>query len=477
MNKNMFQFKQKDLSCVPELDDKLWDGDCLARQRTADNFVNMISGQIGPLTIGLNGRWGEGKTFFLTRLRKSYKKAGGRAIYFNAWKDDFLDDPLLSLIFQLRQQLGALPSEGFASSTAQAVLPILKHAGAAIVKSLVKNKIGIDLESLSIEDIESRSEKMFKDYESLVQSTGELSDALLKLGEVVQAETQKPLLIIVDELDRCRPTYAIEMLERIKHLFSIENIVFVLGIDRIQMELSISSVYGGIDARGYLRRFIDLEVVLPRSPMGEFVFRQLEKSKLREAARAANDGINIDRFAEVFSIIADAEGLSLREVEHALRKFALVAFARGHICHEWVIMSAFAVALSVYHNKELYERFMKCEYEPKEIADALFPDLDITYPVNGRQGASEIMYLYKLYYKGLADSTYQSEFDAMLDAAKAGIIEDRKHLPIFATTASAEDIYYFFKGVRIWHGTGVNLKILMSDMREVMSSVVEDVEG
>ena len=477
MNKNMFQFKQKDLSCAAGSGDKLWDGDCLARQRTADNFVNMISGQIGPLTIGLNGRWGEGKTFFLTRLRKSFEMAGGRAIYFNAWKDDFLDDPLLSLVFQLRQQLGALPSEGLASSTAQAVLPILKHAGAAIAKSFVKNKIGIDLDSLSIEDIESRSEKMFKDYESLVQSTGELSDALVKLGEVVQAETQKPLLIIVDELDRCRPTYAIEMLERIKHLFSIENIVFVLGIDRIQMELSISSVYGGIDARGYLRRFIDLEVVLPRRPMGEFVSCQLEKSKLREVARAANDGIKIDRFAEVFSTIADAEGLSLREVEHALRKFALVAFARGHICHEWVIMAAFAVALSVYHDKGLYERFMRCECAPKEIADALFPELDISYPASSRQGVSEIVYLYKLYYNELADSAYRSEFDAMLDGAKAGTIENRKHLPKFAETVPAEDVRYFFKEVRFWHGPGVNLKVLMSDMHEVMSSVVEDVEG
>lgn len=67
-------------------------------------------------------------------------------------------------------------------------------------------------------------------------------------------------MFFIDELDRCRPTFAIELLERIKHLFDIQNIVFVLSIDKEQLEASTAAAYGSaINAPEYLRRFIDLE--------------------------------------------------------------------------------------------------------------------------------------------------------------------------------------------------------------------------
>ena len=74
---------------------------------------------------------------------------------------------------------------------------------------------------------------------------------------------EKTVIIFVDELDRCRPSYAIELLERIKHLFNIGGLVFVLALDREQLGHSIKAVYGnGIDSDGYLRRFVDFEYQL-----------------------------------------------------------------------------------------------------------------------------------------------------------------------------------------------------------------------
>ena len=83
------------------------------------------------------------------------------------------------------------------------------------------------------------------------------------------------MVFFVDELDRCRPTYAVELLERIKHLFEVDNIVFVLALSTGQLESSIRSLYGdGLDAPGYLRRFIDLEYPL-REPAADVYSRTL----------------------------------------------------------------------------------------------------------------------------------------------------------------------------------------------------------
>ena len=70
-------------------------------------------------------------------------------------------------------------------------------------------------------------------------------------------------MFIIDELDRCRPTFAIELLERVKHIFDVPNIVFVFGINRAELVKSLESIYGEIDAGTYLRRFFDMEFVLP----------------------------------------------------------------------------------------------------------------------------------------------------------------------------------------------------------------------
>jgi hypothetical protein len=88
---------------------------------------------------------------------------------------------------------------------------------------------------------------------------------LSKLPSILSKDRDKPLVIIVDGLDRCKPTYAVEMIEKIKHLFSVKNIIFVLAMNQEQIERSIRSIYGyDIDAGTYLQKFINLEMPLPK---------------------------------------------------------------------------------------------------------------------------------------------------------------------------------------------------------------------
>ena len=471
---SVYQLKQPDRSAdVPEGVD-VWEGDKLGRKNEAERLANMIAGQIGPLTIGLNGPWGEGKTFFLKRFQKTYESKKGCAVYFNAWQDDFLDDPLLSLLFQLRKHIDGLPQETLAGSVKQAVLPVLKHAGLALFKSFVKNTAKIDIDALSLEDIETKSEKVFDGYAHAAASRDELVKALGTLAENVRKWSGKPLVVIVDELDRCRPTFAIETLERIKHLFNVENIVFVLGIDRVQLESSIHAVYGEIDAQGYLQRFIDVEFVLSRKPLKEFIRDRLVQSHISEAIDPYDGKHIASNFFSAFHTIADAEQLSLRAVEHAIRRFALVACAREP-SESWTILAAYAVGLSLHPDKSLYQRFMNGECEPKEVIEALFPDFQLTYSTLNSEQARIIQYLYSVYYRLHWDERTKHEFDAMLKQAsqKEGASVDMRHLPSCVASSSPEEVYHFFELIRYDRWPHVTLKIVLLELREAMSSIVE----
>ena len=108
-------------------------------------------------------------------------------------------------------------------------------------------------------------------YGEQVLLVNQIKTYLKGLAQKVHDKTGRPLIICVDELDRCRPLYAIEMLERIKHLFNVPGIVFLLGMDRLQLCHSIQATYGDIDTDNYLHRFVDLEFVLPEPDREKFL--------------------------------------------------------------------------------------------------------------------------------------------------------------------------------------------------------------
>lgn len=91
------------------------------------------------------------------------------------------------------------------------------------------------------------------------------------INDLVKDSDKDKIVFFVDELDRCRPSYAVDLLERIKHLFDIENVIFILSLDKTQLGISLGAVYGEkIDSAEYLRRFIDLEFRLPKPDAKKF---------------------------------------------------------------------------------------------------------------------------------------------------------------------------------------------------------------
>jgi len=266
--------------------------DALKRQPVVEFVRDLIKQLDGPFVLALDSPWGSGKTTVVRMLRASLKQDGYTTVYFNSWKDDYVRDPLIPMVAAI-DELKAVDAAAqgrfrkHMTTVKNVATTVVKRGAVAAVKMVTLN--AVDLEEASEEILASAAgdatgdlvESFKKEKASLERFHNALEEAV---GEVAKGDAPQPLIFFIDELDRCRPTFAIELLERVKHLFDVKSIIFVLSIDKSQLEAITAAVYGErINAAEYLRRFIDLEYSLPiihskpytRVLMDRFVLQEL----------------------------------------------------------------------------------------------------------------------------------------------------------------------------------------------------------
>lgn len=192
---------------------------------------------------------------------------------------------------------------------------------------------------------------------------------------IKHANDNKQLIIFVDELDRCRPSYAIELLERIKHLFNIPGILFVLALDKRQLSHSIAAVYGnGFDSDGYLRRFIDLEYNLLEPNIKEYIGSLIIESRLgvffekRTHEELRNDK---QQFQNVFTALASTLKLSLREIEQFVASFNIAAQTARENEYLFPALLIFLM-LTRHRNPDAYRRYMAQDGDESELISYLY---------------------------------------------------------------------------------------------------------
>ena len=261
-------------------EDDLWDRKRLGIQLT--NYVDRL--QCGAV-LALDARWGEGKTWFVRHWQKHLEDENHNVIYLDAFANDYLDDPFLTIAAEISQAFKSSDNiddadvNSFNEKTASvlislaAILPViaakaglhwigLGGAGEALQEVYKDGKDVYDSVSDEItgklkEHIEKKIENHHLEKETIQDLKKELNQLADKL--------EKPLVFIIDELDRCRPDFAIRLIERIKHFFDIPKIVFVLVMNKPQLLQSVKSFYGyDSEMNGdYLEKFVDFTVHLP----------------------------------------------------------------------------------------------------------------------------------------------------------------------------------------------------------------------
>ena len=310
----------------PQIDsDNPWGDDLLGRQDIAARLTNLVATQEPPLTIGLHGQWGTGKTFMLKRWQKALETDKYQAIYFNAWEDDFCDDPLLAIVGQLSDYFNEPGLKRIARRAAKLAAPLIMENLSGVLRATTGLTAKVDQQ-------QQGKTTLLDAYLKQGATKNKLKTELTKLSKKIAERTNHPLIFIIDEMDRCRPTFAIELLERVKHIFDVPNLVFVFGLNRDELCNSIKSIYGAIDADVYLRRFFDMDLNLPVADTGVFAQHlvqafELDKYFLQLSKRAQHN-VHIGEFntvAGMFPPLWGFLGLSLRDIEHCVRLIALVS--------------------------------------------------------------------------------------------------------------------------------------------------------
>lgn len=359
---------------LPEPDvssEQPWQDDVLDRKQIAERLTNLIENQRAPFSISIHGNWGTGKTFLLKRWRNELENQKFRAIYFNAWEDDFCEDPLLAILGQLAEYFKESKLESFSRTAMAIAMPLIRKNALSVLNKAT----GITFEL----ELEGQNERDFvEEYLSQRASKDKLKGHLKKMSASVVEETGRPLVVIIDELDRCRPTFAIELLERVKHIFDVPNLVFVFGLNRNELCASIRSIYGEIDADTYLRRFFDMEFNLPEPDSGTFgrhlmqkfvldrFFADLSKSDFRGDIHYREYRV----LANAFPILWDRLGLSLRDIDYCVRSIALVGrnLELLHTMVPWLLGPLIALRLK---NPNLYRQFIVGNCRGSEVVNYL----------------------------------------------------------------------------------------------------------
>lgn len=302
------------------------------------SFLNSKAEQ--GYVINLNAEWGAGKTTFLHCWYNELKK-DHPVVYFDAWKSDFTHDAMLALLEAFHSQLMCAITENkkllnklleggkhFAKSTSWKLLAgFIKRQGGVEADDSLFSDISEDLQELGLkpsdltDSLKDTFSSMLEQKKKIV-GINDFKETLVELSEAyleVHHDKDTPIYVLIDELDRCRPTYAIEVIESVKHFFNTKNFVFVLATDTEQLQHSIKAVYGeGFDSASYLSRFFDNTIVLEAPKLEEYV-----KLKLPELA---NDS-DTDQYALKFivELFQYHKMDSLREIE---KVFDTISIAR-----------------------------------------------------------------------------------------------------------------------------------------------------
>ena len=279
-----------------------FEGDLWNRQNLANRLENYISRITIGATIAIDAEWGAGKSWFVRHWQAQLKNNDFKVIYLNAFAQDYIDDPFLTISMEINNCLNQdkTIAESLKDTIANAYRAILPNVpmllwsltstlmGAGLFSQAVKNTIediqknsgdiGEEAAELLNEKLKEHISGQIENYENEKQSLEYFKQQLAAITE----KQDKPLVFIVDELDRCKPEFAIRLIERIKHFFDIPKVVFVLAVNKSQLEQAINSFYGFSDSVNYLEKFIDLTVLLKMGESNKINYEKAVEQHLKQ---------------------------------------------------------------------------------------------------------------------------------------------------------------------------------------------------
>ena len=349
--------------------------DLLDRKEKAEVLTSLVSNIDGPCTMAVDAAWGAGKTTFLKMWARYLRNQGFPVVQFNAWETDASGDPFVALTTEITNGLKEWPdgkvadrlhqTEFLARQVFRKLTPGAIRLAAGFIP-LVGSEVGNTLGSLVGDAMAGYAQEQ--------RSAAQYKSSLQALATTVwESSKGKPVVILIDELDRCRPTYAIELLETAKHIFGVDRVVFVLAVNRTELAHSVKALYGNeFSAEGYLRRFFDLDFRLPSPDRGKFIRNTLALNGVNEFLESSQDQFAYSQVAlSTLITFLDQSGLKLRDISQALHRLTVVLLSLQKT--EPVFFSTLTVltVLGAVHSN-IYSQFVNPSISADDAIESLF---------------------------------------------------------------------------------------------------------
>ncbi len=300
------------------------------RKGIAENLITLLlsDAEVSPLII--DGNWGTGKTEFTLKLINllQQKHTNVKTVYINAFREDHTNNPLMTLLTSIAKVITKEEKESLLQNAKPAIRFALKATLKAGASWILKqdgadlvNDFNDELKDAADTTIDYMTDSFIKDHEKSQQSLIALTDSMKEIAK------NTPLILFIDELDRCRPNFAVDLLEVIKHIFSVSKVQFVLVTNTEQLSASIRHCYGkSIDSFRYLDKFIGFRFKLPdffsdknASILASLVHLENEIDQSPALIGSLLKSHNSHRTLSFLSLLVKENNLSLREVETFIR--------------------------------------------------------------------------------------------------------------------------------------------------------------
>ncbi len=287
--------------------------------------------------IAIHSEFGTGKSYFANEFKKYFETEENphKFIMYNAWKNDYIEKPLgsiASLIKENTRQTAAI--KGITNSILEKSWKLGKSITPLVITALLRKYIGLSVEDI-IQIKEENIDEVVKNFisEEIRNSdekrnlVEELKKDLTKLRKRCTKTPNQKIVFIIDELDRCRPNFALELLETIKHIFDVEGYVFLLFLNEKHLNSMISVNYGkDVMSEGYLRKFFDYEFKLPELNLNEYLNEIYGDNFDLQLFKDSENNIRINFCYYIFLNMFKNryKSISIRQFQYLDKKFRLL---------------------------------------------------------------------------------------------------------------------------------------------------------
>jgi Tat protein secretion system quality control protein TatD with DNase activity len=293
------------------------------RKPIAERIIQLLASDIDISPMVINGDWGTGKTEFCHKLIKLIHETDStstfKPVYVDAFSADHVDDPMLTLISAVLREFPSQKDDFIKQS-----MPAIKYGIKAITKAGLGYFLPKNADSLSNDFIDKSVETLLNENIDSEKNMDVLRTSLSELAKNNQ------IILFIDELDRCRPDFALSLLEVIKHVFNVDGVQIVLISNINQLQTSISHCYGMDydNAKRYFDKFIGFSFGLSKISNDESNNKKLIsiyhfENLLRKEDRFSGTSLRNPEVISFLSELINVSNLSLREAESLVKYFSI----------------------------------------------------------------------------------------------------------------------------------------------------------